>query len=382
MSGLGELPPPVGGHSSFTREVAISLSRCRFGLLLALVGCGDRQTARTETGPDNGALSATLVGENSLSLHELSRPFRALSSGRGTYFLAARTTDRLIIEIDSATGDVVRTIGGIGEGPGEYRDLGMMLMKGDSLFVQNPISGVMAIYSPDGEYVHSRPFEIAVQAGEAVRLRGDTMLVAEPKQLPETFGLPLHLVGPDGTRIMSFGAEDRTVEPGFFTPQLRTLARATDSSVWVARRDRYELELWNTRGTLEQRLAPTRDWFPQMLKDVVNPTVERPETQLGGISLDAHGHLVVLLLRARTGWAPVQAKGPGDLPAYDPLTAFDPFEAVIEVLDTASGELVASSVFTHLRSSGRFLPNGLLLGYAPTHDDAPALAFWSITHNP
>jgi hypothetical protein len=346
--------------------------------VLLLCACSDASDTTVAT---SGALSVTRVGEHSLSSHELSLPFRALSTGRGTYFLAARADDRLIIEVDSATGDVLRTIGGTGDGPGEYRDLGMMLMKGDSLLVQHPISGMLTIYGADGTYARSQPFDVAVQAGEAVRLRGDTMLVAEPKPLRETFGLPLHLVAPDGTRIRSFGAEDRTVDPGFFTPQLRTLARATDSSVWVARRDRYVVELWNTGGRLERRLSPLREWFPPLTKDVINPTGERPETQLGGISLDAHGHLVVVLLRARTDWARAQGNGAGDLPIYDPLTRFDPFEAVIEVLDTDSGELVAGGVFTHLRSSGRFLPNGLLLGYAPTQDDTPALAFWSISHS-
>ena len=161
---------------------------------------------------------------------------------------------------------------------------------------------------------------------------------------------------------------------------MRTLARATDSSVWVARRDRYVLELWNTSGTREKQLTPSRDWFPPLVKDVVNPAVERPGTQLGGISLDAHGHLIVVLVRARSDWKPMRGGKGEEFPVFDPLTRLDPFEAVIEVLDTESGALIASHVFTDLRSSGRFLANGLLVGYKPTKDEAPAIAFWSIAH--
>ncbi len=117
-----------------------------------------------------------------------------------------------------------------------------------------------------------------------------------------------------------------------------------------------------------------------MSADPGDPSLTKPVAQLAGIHRDEHGHIIVVLLRAREGWSPrVQANG-GSGSASDPFEKLGYFETVIEVLDPVSGDLIASTVAPHVRTAGEFKPGGILVGFAETSDEALALALYTISH--
>lgn len=250
----------------------------------------------------------------------------------------------------------------------------------DSLFLQHPGTGRVLVYDPQGDYARQFDADVPIQVGGALRLRGDSILVAEPYTSPEAFGLPLHLLTPDGKRVLSFGAEDRTVEPGRFFPRVRVTALESDSSFWVARRDRYQIELWNTAGLMERSNTLSREWFPPMSADPGDPSLAKPVAQLAGLHRDEHGHLVVVLLRARDGWKPrVQPPG-GSESAVDPFEVLGHFETVVEILDPITWDLIATKVVPHVRTAGVFAPGGFLVGFAQTSDEALAFSLYTISH--
>jgi hypothetical protein len=346
-------------------------------VLLLLCACSDGSDDMVTT---SGALSVVPVAR-AIRAIEIGYPERIQSTGRGTVFIASPPANQLIVEVDTASGMVVRTIGGIGEGPGEYRHPGVMFMRGDSLLLQHATDGRFSMYDADGRHVRDFPSDVPVQAGRGLRLRGDTLLLAEPGATAETFGLPLHLLSPTGARIRSFGAEDRTIEPGRFVPRLRALTLESDSTFWVARRDRYEIELWSTRGQRERQLVMDRNWFPVMEQDPGDPSLERPVAQLGGLVRDSHGHLIVVLLRSTPDWRPRSAAAgePDAVPGIVDKLGY--FEVVVEVLDPKTGALLDSTVVEGIRTLGDFLANGLLVGFVETPEGTPAFALYSLTHN-
>ncbi len=340
-----------------------------------LTACADQRGA--EPSHQDGGITVERVGGPGMAAIELGLPMRVARSGHGSYYIGTRLDDALIVEVDSASGEVIQTIGATGEGPGEYRSVNLLLRRGDSLMAQHPVSGRVNVYGSDGTFSHWFDADVPIQMGDVLVLRGDTMVFAEPLMLPDVIGLPLHLLAPGGARVRSFGAEDRSVDPDFIMPQLRLLAPESDSSFWVARRDRYRIELWNTAGELERLIEPDRPWFPPMTAYAVDPTSARPTTQMTGISRDAHGHLVVVLVRSPEDWKPTKSgtTGPGD-----PLSSMAPYEVVLEVLDGETGSLLASHVPKGIITFGRFLDDGLLQGYGDAGDGVPSLILWRIRH--
>src|SRR5690606_23759212 len=139
----------------------------------------------------DGGIRLERVGASELIEIEVGDPRRVQNSGHSTFFVATRASDDLLIEVDSASAEVIRTIGRRGEGPGEYRYPGMMLTKSDSLLLQNSLDGSITVFGPDGGFVRRFPTDVPVQMGQGLLLRGDTILVAEPAYSPDAFGLPL-----------------------------------------------------------------------------------------------------------------------------------------------------------------------------------------------
>lgn len=353
------------------------VTACAIASLLVF-GCGGGESPSPPT--ELGGIAVLPIDGPGLAGIELARPIGAENSGHGTVFLASRLSDELLIEVDSATGRVVRAIGRLGEGPGEYRSVGLLLRKGDSLMMQSPLDGSITVYGPEGDFVRGFKSEVIVQAGDGILLRGDTLIMADPGYRMDLFSHPIHVVAPTGELLRSFGGGTDTTQLGGFVSRLRTLARASDSSFWSARRDAYEIERWNIAGVRERVLTMERDWFPPALGEAGDPSLVRPSPSIAGISVDSHGHLIVVLLRAASDWRPDPPKDPTALRGTDLLTSMSHFEVVVEVLDAVSGELLASHMPSDVLTSGVFLENGVLLGYAGNEDGVPVARFWRIEH--
>ncbi len=362
------------------------------GLLLCLaVGCrsaGDPGTAADAVEAPNGTIEVTRVAgwpADPVELNQYGALAAFVASARdGSVYIGGEARTGLIAQVDSQ-GRLVRTIGGIGDGPGEYRFLQFLMVKEDSLVVQSAWKPFM-VYGPGGGYVRSLRTDVGMMGtGRGLAMRGDTLVLAQDLDGPGTPGEPLHLLAPNGQVVRSFGSRGEPVPDRKADPfaMLREVMAESDSSFWVARRDRYVLELWHINGTLERVLAPTRDWFPTMAGSPGDPLEVRPPTSLVSIGRDAHGHIVVVMARAAADWKPEPRK-PVDgtrPPVVDSRVLArqqSKFEWVIEVLDPETGTLLASTTQDHTFHHARYLVNGLVYGI--DHDTSvPEL--WRITHH-
>ncbi len=353
---------------------------CSCYALLALAGC------RTEA-PQRPA-AALVTQDTTPAIGDsiaLRAPYFAQAGDRGKLFFADQNRSELVIVADSS-GKFERTLGRKGKGPGEFARPTFVLPKGDSVIVGD-VDGRVSLFASNGQYVRSLPILIP-NAPIVLRLRGDTLLVAQPGRTPEDFGLPLHLVPPDGTPAHSFGADDRSVDPARQFAQWRWVANESDSTFWVARADRYTIERWNSRAQRETTFTLTRKWFPPMQRSAGTEGVERPSTRLMGVHQDRHGHLVVLLERARSDWAPNAAAEAASKSQKESSTQYLPthhmqyVEQVIEILDSRTTALLGSVVNDSKYLIMQFLDDDRLFGLREGKDGRQLPILWRLDHAP
>ncbi len=208
------------------------------------------------------------------------------------------------------------------------------------------------------------------------------MVVATHIPTPQRFGLPLHVVAPDCTIVRSFGSEDRTVDPKFSKALLRPLAQENDTSFWVARPDRYVLELWSITGRKLKELAIEREWYEPMTMDGRGYGVDRPGSIVMSLHRTRAGYLTVLLQRARSDWKQRDMHNASAEKRYFALADWLEYvEQIVEVVDTASGKLVGSTSNTTGDYLLRFLSDGRLFGTRAKEDGLQVPVFWRVAVN-
>jgi len=196
----------------------------------------------------------------------------------------------------TATGELLRTVGGKGGGPGEFEALDWIsLLPGDSVIafdrlnrrftVLDPAGGVARSYQPP-QGVAPRP--LGVQPGGSILVR--TASVGSAGDLPGNGAVrdssTISLMLPDGSMGMELARlpgderviniSDRGID--IFVPPFaaRFIAAAADGGFWAQRRDSYELEYRGLDGQLLRLLrldlTPRRS-IPAMLDAYVERAV-------------------------------------------------------------------------------------------------------------
>jgi hypothetical protein len=122
------------------------------------------------------------------------------------------------------SGSFIRSVGGQGEGPGEFTALGSIALRGDSLVAYDRRSLRFTVFDRDGEYVGTTPpgdtFVGLLADGTLISYRVTTSGMPDPGTVTRSRGLLLRHA-PGGTEpdtIVRFAMNDRYVHteiPGF-----------------------------------------------------------------------------------------------------------------------------------------------------------------------
>lgn len=254
----------------------------------------------------------------------------------------------------------IRLVGKLGPGPGELQYPAILLARGDSLVIGD-MRGDAGLFDAAGQFVRTIAPRIT-SLGDLLVMRGDTLLLTEPLYTEARFGLPLHVIAPTGDTVRSFGAEDRSFDSSVPLRMYRHLAAESDSTFWVARIDRYELQRWHINGSLLHNLRPTRTWFPPMEREWDGTTAVAYPTILKSIYVHPTGGIYVLLERARSDFAPTGKRTFDEEEKTKSLTdRLTYMEQVVEVIDGTTGGLKA----TFVNKEGyllQFVEDGRLVG--------------------
>ena len=152
-------------------------------------------------------------------------------------------------------GIVIRQIGREGRGPGEYQQAWYAVESKDGYYVPDIKTARITHLSREFEMRSSFTFP-AAQLLTAPVLVDDRLVVNAEIRTRNSVAQPIHVIAPDGRVVRSFG--NGASAQG---PLHRALAAGAQGTVWVAPRDRYRLEQWDTAGHLRTVVERPVSWF-------------------------------------------------------------------------------------------------------------------------
>lgn len=202
-SRLPGLAPVPGSRHRLLRNASV------WAITVAVAAGCDRQADAEFLVRDSAGVSIAMSRSPAWGLEpawRLTAPSVTIRGADGEPLLLTRVTDahrfpdgRILIldggaselRFHDATGRHLRTVGGPGRGPGEYRSLDGVAVIDDSLWIYDQALGRVSVLDPDGRYVRSLRLEPTGDPGRPLRryrLAGsvDGGLVLMSRALPES----------------------------------------------------------------------------------------------------------------------------------------------------------------------------------------------------
>jgi hypothetical protein len=273
---------------------------------------------------------------------------------KGRYYVAP-TMDKARVAVYDASGRFLRLIGRQGQGPGEFEYISTLVVdRADSLHLFDGWLRRHTVITPN--HTVRRTSSIPGQAEQAVLLPNGILVTQSVTRSRDGVGLPVHVITPDGRLLRSVGTTERDLPRNVSAPLYRRLAPASDSSVWSARLERYEIEEWDVQGRRLVVLTSDADWFPPwQWPDQRQVDERRPQPLVRAIQRRSDGTLWLLATVATTNWKPAPGVDKLDprreeRPILHPSEYGKYLDTVIELIDPKQGTLVAST-----RVPGAFL---------------------------
>ena len=251
--------------------------------------------------------------------------------------LVAPLMGRASVGVYGRNGRLRREIGRSGEGPGEFRWASQVAVgPGDSLLVFDALLARFTVYAED--YSLAGVFRVDDPFVQGFVPFGARDLVAFAKS-SEPSGTVLHHVM-NGRTVRSFAHTEDWRDASF---PLR-VGRSSNGRFWVVPRNKYEVELWDTAGTMLRRYRAERDWFEEWFTSVPF-TREPPHTQVDAVWEDSDGLLWLLFSTAAADWSAANADR--ERSAFN-VWADKFYDSRVEVIDPQTGELIATRSFSNM----------------------------------
>jgi hypothetical protein len=143
---------------------------------------------------------------------------------------------------------------------------------------------------------------------------------------------------------------------------------AGNGRVWSAYRTQYVVELWDTAGALVKTLARRASWFQPYVERRVG-SGEPPQPWVMAIRENLEGQLLSLVTVPIDDYTP---RGP----RYDESRKDQLYDTIVEVIDTETGELVASERLPQYLLN--FLDDQHVYGYRLSPDGNPLIDVWRL----
>jgi len=233
-------------------------------------------------------------------------------------------------------GQVVRTFGRSGEGPGELgTSVSLLVGPADTLYITDETMARLSVFTATGAFVRSFPILNQVW-GSALLNNGNLLFSRRAAGIEDSL---LFLTAQDGEELGRFG----TVAFDPFDMDRRVVAPAQPEGFWTASIWQHELRRWSALQSLELTVTRDVDWFPPDGEyiDGMPFTIPAPPT-LRHIWDDGQGRLWIYFVVADSAWEP-------EIP-LDPRHEWGrrTFDTVIEVIDLNDGKVIVSKRHDHL----------------------------------
>ncbi len=271
----------------------------------------------------------------------------------------------------------VRVIGTEGDGPGEFRGIGSVVLdSADSLHVFDAMNRRHSVFSPSLQFVRSATLPLT-PGPEVVDASLGRWIFNASIRSRDQIGLPLHLVAGHGALISSFGSVTGAYRPDIPLISSRALARASGGQVWSAHRNEYVIDLVEiTSGRIVSQIIREASWFPSRMRPTAGGMMRlQPDPIVQSISMDRDGLLWVLVGVPDPGWKRAVRPPDANNPHGQILDDQAFWNTRVDVLDPVKGLLVATHELDAFVSS--HLTSGVV-GTVLVLDDIPRFHTWKL----
>lgn len=252
-----------------------------------------------------------------------------------------------------ASGDLIGTLGRQGDGPGEYRSVGSIVVgPADTVWVFDTGLGRRSGWSVDGEFLTSHPVPSG-PVSDAVIFDDGSWVTSGGRLEPETIGFPFHRFSPEGEHLISFGPEATlSFEERLRPPpgMRRNLSEASDGSTfWSAHAFRYELDHYSASAERLRGFRRTVPWFTPPDSIVMTPMGDLPPSpRIRSIVQDDEGLLRVAISVPQEDWQSgvgerqEDPRFPGAGVPYVPIEFDQVYDTVLEIIDPETETVLVS----------------------------------------
>ncbi len=252
------------------------------------------------------------------------------------------------IKIFDHDGTFLREIGGRGDGPGEFREIGYVAVIDGHIVVFDMVKSAFVILSPAGEYIAQHSYRLP-EVGPITPVGQDRIVVTATTWRARVIEHPLHLVDlSSGAVTLRFGAENAGAEvTGLqwnFGKSVAGSVVSRPGTVWWGWIATPAVQEWSVEGELLRDFDGDLPWFPE-IHEPPDWAREPPETLLRRLALDGDDNLWMLIRTADPEWDEVpmvQARG-GPYPA--PGTEDDYHDIRLDVFDLREQRHLGSHVW-------------------------------------
>ncbi len=230
----------------------------------------------------------------------------------------------------------VGTVGGAGEGPGEYlRIHGLSFSE-----------GVLHVFSNGRVTLLDQNLEVSgtrLLPGRPIRalaLDRNTSLVNTWLGSPEGSGFQFHYVSGEGVRSFGIGLEiirEESQARRFYN----IIGRAQGPGFWSAEAFTYRFVEWGRNGAVSRVVRVVSDWFPEEVslpESGRNPFQQKPPPTLVAIREDEFQRLWVATLVPKGDWQPLDVEPSEFRDRYPEI-----METRVEVFDLRTATRIASA---------------------------------------
>jgi len=300
-------------------------------------------------------LFATIGGDYEAPLNR-EYTLQRLSDGR---FVLASLVSGGEIQLLRPDGSYETTLGRTGPGPGEYGWIQKIVVARHHVVVVDPRYRRRTLLSEDLTFIRQDPIPSQIYNATVA---ADSLLVANMMSTRgEHAGWRLHVMRTDGSieRSLDQAPDGRTAQ---IAEDFRALTSLGGDTFYAGHYNEYRIDEWKTSGLLIGSILRSAPWFEPWTGRCcwVSPT-EAPPTQLRDLRLDHTGHLWVMLAVADSNWAAGLRPSTLDRGAYTYEDASLVYDAIIEVIDPASGMMLAEGRFDQMFVG--FAGDGLVSSY-------------------
>lgn len=279
---------------------------------------------------------------------------------RGWYYLAPMT-DMRSIGVYQPSGRFERVIADSGEDGPLFRYVTEVKMRNDTLIAVDRGDMELDLIPLGGD----APAQVSLgyRPEGVLPLSDGKYLTQLDIRTPQMVGLPVHLHGPDGEHLRSFGRSSDRVPDAPYDVK-RNIAYGANGSILLTRVNQYRIEIWTLDGRLVDVIEKERSWFAPWRDMPRNPRTTRPPTWFDSVRFEENGGLLWCVFHVPDqDWAADRAEEDVSPTLVERHEVFD---TMVEVLELSTGRVLASKRFD--RHISGYLNDGRNL-YATMRED-------------